>query len=246
MAELADYYGVKGKDDNDSRACAKVRLLWSHATVCILCSRVVRQVPLDFWFVEGMPMVLNNNRATHCNWTNGTCGRAVKLIAHKSERPDAGEGEFWDLQHQPIACVFKQDQAAFTLGADAAEPYAWSKDALVLQPVLAKFKWHPLNRDLPLTVWRRNIEASPALCFTNYKVIGATLKSVVIYLPNPAHLKGQKSFSLQHKLVMLSRTRRMKNLFFLCADDYDFDGFLRELKVPEVRAVHILPVRCMN
>jgi hypothetical protein len=95
-------------------------------------------------------------------------------------------------------------------------------------------------------VWRRNIEASPALCFTNYKVIGATLKSVVIYLPNPAHLKGQKSFSLQHKLVMLSRTRRMKNLFFLCADDYDFDGFLRELKVPEVRAVHILPVLCMN
>eukprot|EP01047_Picozoa_sp_COSAG01_P032339 COSAG01_NODE_2331_length_7889_cov_49.592940_7_plen_228_part_00 len=175
-----------------------------------------------------------------------TCGRAVKLIAHKSERPDAGEGEFWDLQHQPIACVFKQDQTAFTLGADAAEPYAWSKDALVLQPVLAKFKWHPLNRDMPLTVWRRNIEASPALCFTNYKVIGATLKSVVIYLPNPTHLKGQKSFSLQHKLVMLSRTRRMKNLFFLCADDYDFDGFLREPKVPEVRAVHIRPVLCMN
>ena len=111
---------------------------------------------------------------------------------------------------------------------------------------MAKFKWHPLNQDLPLTVWRRNIEASPALCFTNYKVIGATLKSVVIYLPNPTHLKGQKSFSLQHKLVMLSRTRRMKNLFFLCADDYDFDGFLRELKVPEVRAVHILPVLCMN
>jgi hypothetical protein len=51
---------------------------------------------------------------------------------------------------------------------------------------------------------------------------------------------------LQHKLVMLSRTRRMKNLFFLCADDYDFDGFLRELKVPEVRVVHIRPVLCMN
>jgi hypothetical protein len=63
VAELADYYGVKGaKDDNDSRACAKVRLLWSHATVCILCSRVVRQVPLDFWFVQDMPMVLNENR----------------------------------------------------------------------------------------------------------------------------------------------------------------------------------------
>jgi hypothetical protein len=49
------------------------------------------------------------------NWTNGTCGRAVKLVAHKSERPDAGEGEFWDLQHPPIACVFKQDQSVFML-----------------------------------------------------------------------------------------------------------------------------------
>jgi hypothetical protein len=69
------------------------------------------------------------------------------------------------------------------------------------------------------------------------------LKSVVIYLPNPAHLKGHKTFSLQHKLVMLSRTRRMKDLFFLCADDYDFVGFLRQLQVPEVRAVHTLRVR---
>jgi hypothetical protein len=41
------------------------------------------------------------------------------------------------------------------------------------------------------------------------------------------------------KLVMLSRTRDMRGLFFLCADDYDFSGFLRELKVPEVRAVCI-------
>jgi hypothetical protein len=115
-------------------------------------------------------MVLNSNRATHCNWTNGTCGRAVKLIAHKSERPDAGEGEFWDLQHPPIACVFKQDQSVFMLGEDAANPYAWPKDVLVLQPTLAKFKWQPSNHDKPLTVWRRNFEASPALCFTNYKV----------------------------------------------------------------------------
>jgi hypothetical protein len=33
-----------------------------HATVRILCSRVARQVPLDFWFVEDLPMVLNENR----------------------------------------------------------------------------------------------------------------------------------------------------------------------------------------
>ena len=56
-------------------------------------------------------------------------------------------------------------------------------------------------------------------------------------------------FALAHTL-MRSRCsveglhRRMKNLFFLCADDYDFDGFMQELKVPEVRAVHILPVLC--
>jgi hypothetical protein len=77
------------------------------------------------------------------------------------------------LQHLPIACVFKQDQSAFTLGADADEPYAWSRDVLVLRPILAKFKWHPSNRDKLLTVWRRNFEVSPALCFTNYKVIAA-------------------------------------------------------------------------
>jgi hypothetical protein len=223
-------------------------------------------VPLDFWFVEGMPMVLNynrcrsaapsagvpqpwvpaiartdqnaNNRATHCNWTNGTCGRAVRLVTHESEPPDSGEGEFWDLQRPPIAFVFKPDRPAFALGADATEPYAWSKDELVLHPELAKFKWKPYDRDKPLIVWRRNFEVSPALCFTEYKVIGATLESVVIYLPNPAHMSGvQTSFSLQKKLVMLSRTRDMQGLFFLCADDYDFGAFLRELTVPEVRSV---------
>lgn len=147
------------------------------------------------------------------------------------------------MQHPPIACVFKQDQSKFTLGADADEPYAWSRDVLVLRPRKATFKWHPSNRDKPLTVWRKNFEVSPALCFTNYKVIGATLKSVVIYLPNPEHLKGHKTFSLQHKLVMLSRTRRMKEIFFLCADDYDFVGFLQRLQVPEVRDAHTLRVR---
>jgi hypothetical protein len=86
-----------------------------------------------------------------------------------------------------------------------------------------------------VNVWRRNFQASPALCFTTYKVIGATLKSVVIYLPDPTHLKGHKTFSLQQKLVMLSRTRHTRNLFFLCADDYDFESFLQELEIPPVR-----------
>lgn len=58
------------------------------------------------------------------------------------------------------------------------------------------------------------------------------MTSVVIYLPEHAHLKGHKSASLQQKLVMLSRTRCTSNLFFLCADDYDFDSFLRKLEVP--------------
>jgi hypothetical protein len=63
---------------------------------------------------------------------------------------------------------------------------------------LARFKWQMSNRaggDM-VNVWRRNIQASPALCFTTYKVIGATLKSVVIYLPDPTHLRGHKTFSL--------------------------------------------------
>jgi|EP01047_Picozoa_sp_COSAG01_P090661 hypothetical protein len=42
---------------------------------------------------------------------------------------------------------------------------------------------------------------------------------------------------------MLSRTRRMKEIFFLCADDYDFVGFLQRLQVPEVRDAHTLRVR---
>lgn len=67
----------------------------------------MRQVPVDFWYAKDMPMVLNANRYTHYNWTNGTCGRAIKLIPHKNKPPDTGEGEFWDLQRQPIACVFK-------------------------------------------------------------------------------------------------------------------------------------------
>ena len=36
VTELADYYGVKGaKDDNDSRACAKVRPYSSHVAVVV-------------------------------------------------------------------------------------------------------------------------------------------------------------------------------------------------------------------
>jgi hypothetical protein len=91
-----------------------------------------------------------NDRATHCNWTNGTCGRAVRLVTHESEPPDSGEGEFWDLQRPPIACVFKPDRPAFTLGADAAEPYAWSKDELVLHPELANYQPRKLSNELLL------------------------------------------------------------------------------------------------
>jgi|EP01047_Picozoa_sp_COSAG01_P034970 hypothetical protein len=101
---------------------------------------------------------------------------------------------------------------------------------------LARFKWQLSARSGdPIYIWRRNFESSPALCFTTHKVIGATLRSVVIYLPNPDHLKGHKNFSLQQKLVLLSRTRRTENLFFLCDDDYNFESFLREIKVPPVR-----------
>eukprot|EP01047_Picozoa_sp_COSAG01_P001167 COSAG01_NODE_25_length_37050_cov_211.559119_3_plen_177_part_00 len=145
VAELQDYYGLtdnrNNKDDNDTRACAKV--------------------PLDFWYVYGMPMVLNSNRATHCNWTNGTCGKCTKLITHESEPPDPGTGAYWDLHHPPFACIFKQDQSMWELDGD--EPFAWKRDELVLQPVLAKFKWQPsTSTEEPITVWRRNIEASPA------------------------------------------------------------------------------------
>ena len=48
-------------------------------------------------------------------------------------------------------------------------------------------------------------------------------------------MKGHKTFSLQQKLVLLSRTRHTRSLFFLCADDYDFESFLHELEIPPVR-----------
>jgi hypothetical protein len=74
------------------------------------------------------------------------------------------------------------------------------------------------------------------MCFTEYKVIGATLHSVIIHLPDPSHLKGRRhTSSLQQKRVLLSRTRHTENVAFLCDDDYDFEEFLRSLQVPAVR-----------
>eukprot|EP01047_Picozoa_sp_COSAG01_P024252 COSAG01_NODE_1494_length_10125_cov_93.590805_6_plen_160_part_00 len=72
------------------------------------------------------------------------------------------------------------------------------------------------------------------LCFTEYKVIGSTLKSVIIHLPDPVDLKGKKTLGLQQKLVLLSRTRRTEDLAFLCHDDYDFPQFLKALHVATV------------
>jgi hypothetical protein len=37
------------------------------------------------------------------------------------------------------------------------------------------------------------------------------------------------------ELPQLSRTRHTRNLFFLCADDYNFESFLQELEIPPVR-----------
>jgi hypothetical protein len=102
--------------------------------------------------------------------------------------------------------------------------------------VKAEFKWQPCrNKPETVTIWRENFEVSPALCFTEYKVIGSTLDSVIIHLPDPADLKGKKTMGLQQKLVLLSRTRRTADLAFLCRDDYDFFQFLQALDVPQVR-----------
>ena len=102
--------------------------------------------------------------------------------------------------------------------------------------VKVEFKWQPCrNKPETVTIWRENFEVSPALCFTEYKVIGSTLDSVIIHLPDPADLKGKKTMGLQQKLVLLSRTRRTADLAFLCRDDYDFFQFLQALNVPQVR-----------
>lgn len=118
----------------------------------------------------------------------------------------------------------------------------WSNTSRCVPQVKAEFKWQPSKQKPDIvTVWRENFEVSPALCFTEYKVIGSTLKSVIIHLPDPVDLKGKKTLGLQQKLVLLSRTRRTEDLAFLCHDDYDFPQFLKALTVPRVRCgTHVL------
>jgi hypothetical protein len=48
-------------------------------------------------------------------------------------------------------------------------------------------------------------------------------------------VRGGACRQQQQKLVLLSRTRHTQNLFFLCADDYDFESSLQELEIPPVR-----------
>jgi hypothetical protein len=68
-------------------------------------------------------------------------------------------------------------------------------------------------------------------------------------LPAPALINNQ-TLSLQKKLVLLSRVRETKNLAFLCEDTYDFDKFLRDIKVPpdlEPPVRHLLVLAtCLN
>lgn len=40
VAELADFYGMKGGKNDGDNSCAKVRPLWSCVTLRVLCSRV--------------------------------------------------------------------------------------------------------------------------------------------------------------------------------------------------------------
>jgi hypothetical protein len=120
----------------------------------------------------------------------------------------------------------------------------WSNTSNCVPQVKVEFKWQP-SRHKPdiVTIWRENFEVSPALCFTEYKVIGSTLNSVIIHLPDPADLKGKKTLGLQQKLVLLSRTRRTEDLAFLCRDDYDFFQFLQALTVPQVHCrPHVVPL----
>jgi hypothetical protein len=63
--------------------------------------------------------------------------------------------------------------------------------------------------------------------------------------PDAADLNACQEYRRAMNTSLMAVCSKM-NFPAQCADDYDFDGFLRELKVPEVRAVHIRPVLCMN
>jgi hypothetical protein len=84
VAAVANYYGMKDQkakaSDADQRRSVKV--------------------PLVFWYAQGLPMVLNHNRYTHCGWTNGSTGRASNIVLDPREPPDDGEGDFRELQYE--------------------------------------------------------------------------------------------------------------------------------------------------
>jgi hypothetical protein len=101
---------------------------------------------------------------------------------------------------------------------------------------LAEFKWQPsTSSDAVHHIWRRNFEVSPALCYTVFKAIGTTLRSVIVHVPERSLLKGRKTYNLQETLVLLSRTRDLDAVAFLSDPDWDAGDLLRSLKVPEVR-----------
>ena len=85
-------------------------------------------------YVHDMPTVLNHNKYTHCNWTNGTCGRVTRLITDPAEPIDDGRGAFRDLRHPPLGCAFMPDNPMWEWDGDS-DPFAWSRDEFVLQPV---------------------------------------------------------------------------------------------------------------
>jgi hypothetical protein len=223
VAKLQNYFGMKVKKNKqveaDQRRSAKV--------------------PLHFWYGYGLPMVLNHNQACHCGWTNGTTGSARSLVVDRREPPDPDpqslESEFWELQYEPVCFALEPDKPMFQAPDTSAS--AWSANHLVLEPEVAEFKWqYSRKSDDTLPIWRRNFVVSPALCFTEYKVIGSTLKSVIVHIPDPSLMpNAKKTYNLQQKLVLLSRTRELDAVAFLCEDDYDFSEFLRSLDVPAVR-----------
>jgi hypothetical protein len=86
---LANYYGMKDQkakaSDADQRRSVKV--------------------PLVFWYAQGLPMVLNHNRYTHCGWTNGSTGRASNIVLDPREPPDDGEGDFRELHTRCVVTL---------------------------------------------------------------------------------------------------------------------------------------------
>ena len=221
-AAVANYYGSNDKrSDKDKPGKPN--------------TQTPAKVPVDLWYAPGLPLVTNHNRATHCGWTNGTSGRAGAIVLDPREPEDPDPTNFGGvrkLQYQPLYVGFIPDNPMFEYTSEDSSHTSFANNELVLKPVVARFEWKPDPKKKGVVhILRRNFEVSPALCFTEFKVIGSTLDSVIIHLPAPALINNQ-TLSLQKKLVLLSRVRETKNLAFLCEDTYDFDKFLRDIKVP--------------